>query len=277
MSINFCATQKSREIIKDMKNYFSISKTAKIVGMTTETLRHYDRIDLVKPCKTDEWTGYRYYSQQEIVRLNTIKALQCMDLTLSEIKEILAYNDFKKIVETLKQAEKSADEKITELNYAKTKIQRARSFYENKLNGEKPKENIFLRYFPQRTILLSTTMEKPTLDNLWNYHKHFYEQLSEPQKDNFSFEDLAGIYEQNGYSRLFATCTRFTNIEGLKTLPQGNYLCADCTEENREQIIKKLFETAKNEYGAVPDFSIQLIVLSGILQWNYQAQLFISK
>ena len=66
-----------------MKNYFSISQTAKIVGMTTETLRHYDRIDLVKPCKVDECTGYRYYSQQEIVRLNTIKALQCMDLTLS--------------------------------------------------------------------------------------------------------------------------------------------------------------------------------------------------
>ena len=90
-----------------MKNYFSISQTAKIVGMTTETLRHYDRIDLVKPCKVDEWTGYRYYSQQEIVRLNTIKALQCMDLTLSEIKDILAYDDFNKIVETLKRTKKS--------------------------------------------------------------------------------------------------------------------------------------------------------------------------
>ena len=39
-----------------MKNYFSISQAAKIVDMTTETLRHYDRIDLVKPCKVDEWT-----------------------------------------------------------------------------------------------------------------------------------------------------------------------------------------------------------------------------
>lgn len=118
-----------------MKEFFTISQTAKIVDMTTETLRHYDRIDLVKPCRTDEWTGYRYYSQQEIVRLNTIRALRCMDLTLSEIKEILAYNDFNKIVESLKKAEKCADEKIAELNYSKAKIQRARMFYENKLNG----------------------------------------------------------------------------------------------------------------------------------------------
>lgn len=258
-----------------MKKFFSISQTAKMVDMTTETLRHYDRIDLVKPCKTDEWTGYRYYSQQEIVRLNTIKALRCMDLSLLEIKEILAYDDFNKIVETLKQAEKSADEKIAELNYAKTKIQRARAFYENKLNGKQNNENIFVKHYPQRAILLSTTMEKPTLDNLWNYHKHFYEQLPSNQKSNFSFEDLAGIYEQNGQSRLFAICTRFTETNELKILPQGNYLCADCTEENREQVIKKLLERAKNEYNAHSDFTIQIIVLSGILQWNYQVQIYI--
>ncbi len=258
-----------------MKEFFSISQTAKIVDMTTETLRHYDRIDLVKPCKTDEWTGYRYYSQQEIVRLNTIKALRCMDLTLSEIKDILAYDDFNKIVETLKQAEKSADEKIAELNYAKSKIHRARTFYENKLNNEQNKQDISVKNYPQRAILLSTTMEKPTLDNLWNYHKHFYEQLPNNQKNNFSFEDLAGIFEQNGQSRLFAICTRFANTDELEILPKGNYLCADCTEENREQVIQKLLEQAKNEYNVIPEFTIQIIVLSGILQWNYQVQIFI--
>lgn len=228
-----------------MKNYFSISQTAKIVDMTTETLRHYDRIDLVKPSKTDEWTGYRYYSQQEIIKLNTIRALRCMDLTLAEIKDILAYDDFHKIIATLKQAEKSADKKIAELYYAKTKIERARTFYENKLNGEPPKESVFIKPYPQRVILLSDTMQTPTLDNLWNYHKHFYDQLSDAQKSEFSFEDLAGIYEHNGKSRLFAICTKYSQTDGIILLPQGNYLCADCTEENREQVIQKLSETAK--------------------------------
>ena len=196
-----------------MKNYFSISQTAKIVDMTTETLRHYDRIDLVKPCKIDEWTGYRYYSQQEIVRLNTIRALRCMDLTLSEIKDILAYDDFNKIIAKLKQAEKSADEKIAELNNAKTKIQRARVFYESKLSGKNQTENIFIKTYPQRVILLSDKMETPTVDNLWNYHRHFFEQVPDKLKDKFSFEDLAGIYTQSGQSHLFAICTRYSKIE----------------------------------------------------------------
>ena len=168
-----------------MKEYFSISQTAKILGITTETLRHYDRIDLVKPCKVDEWTGYRYYSEQEIVRLNTIKALRCMDLTLSEINEILAYDDFNKIIATLKQAEKSADEKISELYHAKTKIQRARNFYETKLNGIEQKENCYIKYFDERVILLSDKLETPTLDNLWNYHSTFMTKFLTKIKANF--------------------------------------------------------------------------------------------
>ena len=40
-----------------MEKIFSIGKAAELAGMTAETLRHYDRIGLVHPCKTDEWTG----------------------------------------------------------------------------------------------------------------------------------------------------------------------------------------------------------------------------
>ena len=52
-----------------MEKYFSIGEAAKAVHTTTETLRHYDRIGLVKPGKKDEWTNYRYYTEQDIVRL----------------------------------------------------------------------------------------------------------------------------------------------------------------------------------------------------------------
>ena len=82
-----------------MKKYFSIGEAAKAVHTTTETLRHYDRIGLVKPSKKDEWTGYRYYTENDIVRLNTVRALLLMDLSLSEIKNVLEYDDLEKTVE----------------------------------------------------------------------------------------------------------------------------------------------------------------------------------
>ena len=105
-----------------MKKYFSVGEAAKAAQMTSETLRHYDRIGLVKPSRKDQWTNYRYYTEQDIVRLNTIRALQMMDLPLRQIKEVLEYDDLGKIVDFLSRAERKADEKIAAIQYSKSKI-----------------------------------------------------------------------------------------------------------------------------------------------------------
>ena len=258
-----------------MKKYFSVGEAAKAVHTTSETLRHYDRIGLVKPSKKDEWTGYRYYTDQDIVRLNTVRALQLMDLPLREIKKVLEYDDLEKIVDFLAQTEKKADEKIAALQYSKTKIQAAKADYEKKLRMRKNLNGTLVKDFPERVILLSDTLEEPTLDNLWNYLEHFYEKVPQALRDRFSFEDMAGIYTENGLTRLFALCTRYEETEGLKVLPKGKYLCANCTEENREQTLRELIHTARTKYGAEPAFTVQIIVISGILHWNYEAQVYI--
>lgn len=260
-----------------MKNYFSIGEAAKAVHTTTETLRHYDRIGLVKPSKKDEWTNYRYYTEQDIVRLNTVRALQLMDLPLQEIKKVLEYDDLEKIVDFLAQAEVKADEKIAALQYSKSKIQLAKTDYEKKLQTRRNPNGTFIKEIPERVILLSDTLEVPTLDNLWNYLSHFYEKVTPARKEQFYFEDLAGIYTENGLSRLFAVCIRHTEIDGLKVLPKGKYLCASCTEKNRERALIELIDRAKTEYNVEPQFTVQLIVVSGILHWNYEVQVLIGE
>lgn len=104
-----------------MKKYFSIGEAAKAVPTTSETLRHYDCIGLVKPSKKDELTSYCYYTKQDIIRLNTVRALQLMDLPLQEIKKVLEYNDLEKIVDFLVQTEE-AEEKVDEKIAGATKV-----------------------------------------------------------------------------------------------------------------------------------------------------------
>ena len=60
-----------------------------------------------------------------------------------------------------------------------------------------------------------------------------------------------------------------------KKLPKGKYLCASCTEENRTRTLEELMGIARTKYGAEPDFTVQLIVVSGILQWTYEAQVYV--
>lgn len=165
-----------------MKKYFSISEAAKEVHTTSETLRHYDRIGLVTPSKKDEFTRYRYYTKQDIIRLSTIRALQQMNLPLSEIKQVLEYNDLQKIVDYLSQAEKKADEKIAALEYSKSKILLAKADYEKKLlhktmSDQELHMDNHICEFPARVILLSDALETPSIDNLWNYLSHFYDKL----------------------------------------------------------------------------------------------------
>lgn len=38
---------------------------------------------------------------------------------------------------------------------------------------------------------------------------------------------------------------------------------------------EKLCYIAKEEYGINPEFIVEIVVLSGILQWNYQIQILI--
>lgn len=272
-NINLCVAQRSTGENEKVKKYFSVGEAAKAAHMTSETLRHYDRIGLVKPGKKDEWTNYRYYTQQDIVRLNTVRALQLMDLPLREIKKVLEYDELEKIVDFLARAEKKADEKIAALEYSRSKIRAAKASYEQKLRQRESFNGVFVKYCPKRVILLSDTLEKPSLDNLWNYLSHFYEKVPPALKPQFDFEDLAGVYTANGLSRLFAVCTRYAETDGLKVLPEGKYLCVDCTGEDREQALEETIRTAQTQYGIEPAFTVQLITVTGILSWAYQIQI----
>jgi MerR family transcriptional activator of bmr gene len=258
-----------------MKDLFSVGEAARLANTTSETLRHYDRIGLAKPSEKNEWTNYRYYTKEDIVRLNTILALRQMDLPLQRIKEVLEYDDLGKIIDFLGEAERNADEKIAALKRSKAKIQAARKDYESQLHGRPETTGYKICEYTERTILMSDTLTTPALDNLWDYLKHFYDNIPETLREQFEFENLAGVYTNGGYSRMFAVCKRFAAVDGLKILPAGRYLRADCTEEERTETTEKLMRIAENEYNVVPQFSVAQIVISGILKWNYRVQVFI--
>ncbi|MDD3411460.1 MAG: MerR family transcriptional regulator [Eubacteriales bacterium] len=258
-----------------MSALFSIGEAARAARMTSEALRHYDRIGLAVPSQKDEWTGYRYYTEQDIVRLNTVHALQQMDFSLQKIKELLACDNLEQILAALTEAEKTADDKIAALRYSKAKIHLARADYERKLRRQPAVGGPTVRWLPRRVILLSETLQTPTLENLWNYLSHFH--VPPALKEQFSFEDLAGIYTENGRSRLFAVCLRHAEADGLRVLPAGRYLCADCTEENRQSKLNELLQAAQSQYHVQPSFTVQQIVVCGILQWTYQAQVLVGR
>ena len=55
--------------------------------VTVKTLRHYEQKGLLVPDEVDEWTGYRYYSIDQMQQLKDIRDLQRLGFSLDEIRE----------------------------------------------------------------------------------------------------------------------------------------------------------------------------------------------
>lgn len=65
--------------------FYKIGKFSKLVDIPVKTLRYYDECDVLKPSKIDSFTGYRYYSDDDIIDCEFIKMLKSLDFTLDEI------------------------------------------------------------------------------------------------------------------------------------------------------------------------------------------------
>ena len=166
-----------------------------------------------------------------------------------------------------------ADKKISELESARSKIERAKAHYENKRSV--PTGGAYERTLPQRTILLLQSFDMPTVENLTDYHRHFYGQLKDEMKDKFTFEDAAGIYTRGGEAHMFAICKTFVPTEGLEVLPAGRYLCRRCGEDGRAEAEAEHAQKVQKITGAPPQFAVSMVALTGILKWEYEVQIFI--
>ena len=70
------------------KDIFTIGEFVQKSGVSIRTLRYYDSIDLLKPSDYTDG-GHRLYSNEDLILLQKIKALQFLGLPLKEIKNML--------------------------------------------------------------------------------------------------------------------------------------------------------------------------------------------
>lgn len=75
---------------------YGIGKVAAETNLTVRTLRYYDEISLLKPSYVAE-SGYRYYSKNDVLKLQRILALKELGFNLKQIKEILDRNKWKNV------------------------------------------------------------------------------------------------------------------------------------------------------------------------------------
>jgi DNA-binding transcriptional MerR regulator len=68
---------------------YKISEFAAVANVTVRQLHHYDQLGLLKPAYTEPFSGYRYYTPEQLMRVNRILALKDLGLSLDEVGELL--------------------------------------------------------------------------------------------------------------------------------------------------------------------------------------------
>jgi DNA-binding transcriptional MerR regulator len=68
---------------------FKIGDFSRLSRVSVRVLHHYDDIGLFKPLRVDQFTSYRYYSFEQLPRLNRILALKDLGFSLEQIGGML--------------------------------------------------------------------------------------------------------------------------------------------------------------------------------------------
>lgn len=72
---------------------FTVKQLSSMAGITPRTLHYYDEIGLLKPSRVAE-NGYRYYSEEALLRLQQILLYRELDIPLENIRMIMGQRDF---------------------------------------------------------------------------------------------------------------------------------------------------------------------------------------
>ena len=73
-----------------------IKEFAEFTGVSVRTLHYYDEIGLLEPAFVDRATGYRYYNENSLLRMQQILFYRELDFSLKRIEEILSAPDYDK-------------------------------------------------------------------------------------------------------------------------------------------------------------------------------------
>lgn len=129
-----------------------IGDFSKLGQVSLKALRFYDEMGLLKPREIDRFTGYRYYTVDQLPRLNRILALKDLGFSLEQICQILNEDlpaaQFRGMLR-MKQAEVQM-----EMEKEKTRLERIETRL-RQIEQESPmsKYDVVLKKMPAQTVV----------------------------------------------------------------------------------------------------------------------------
>lgn len=126
-----------------------IGDFSRLSRISVRMLRYYDETGLLKPEKVDDISGYRYYGEEQLLRIGKINALRSMGFGVNAIAEILQSNNPREIEQIfqIQKAQLSEEAKNIDMRirFLDTALERLRK-------DEIMKYDCIIKQMPQRYV-----------------------------------------------------------------------------------------------------------------------------
>ncbi len=208
-----------------MNNLLSIGEVAKIRNVNVQSLRYYEKLGILIPAYINPDSGYRYYSLEQLMILDTI--ILCIDIGIP-LKNLKNYVDPEGQLEferLLKDGKKIASDKIKKIESNITCIDRTLQHI-NSQKAFKGREGYYSRYIFERyviTIPCEQKMDAKVYEN--NLNKLFDIARAENLQGSFPHGIIStyhnGIY--NGSAMFLEVLP--SDSPAITIFPEGNYFC----------------------------------------------------
>ena len=111
-----------------IKLKMQIKEFAEFTGVSVRTLHYYDELGLLTPAFVDRSTGYRFYDEKSLFRMQEILFYRELDFSLKSIKELLSSPNYDK--------NKALNEQKQLLTLKKERLERLISAIDGAVKGE---------------------------------------------------------------------------------------------------------------------------------------------
>jgi DNA-binding transcriptional MerR regulator len=154
---------------------FKIGDFSQLGQVSIRTLRLYDELGLLRPAQIDKFTSYRFYTIDQLPRLNRILALKDLGLSLEQIGDLLQRDlpaDQLRGMLILKQVEieRQMHDMQTQMKRVEARLKQIEQ------EGQPPKYEVVIKSVGAQTILSARGIV-PQLSDMVGIRCHLYEEV----------------------------------------------------------------------------------------------------
>lgn len=250
------------------KKLFSIGEVSKARGITKKALLFYEKIGLLKPHYIDPNNKYRYYSMEQFIYMNIIKACRTMNIGPNIIKEILDTKDTNKVLEFISQQKEETLRKISLLKRIVSMMNVFQSTVQSSISSVL-EQDIYFKEITERCII-TNNIDNHDEDVVLTELSKFCEYMEDNNLINAYevgfFCTLEGDSQFQPYQLYNSVLVdNYSNTSALSSIPSGQFICICFHNQNVQDKIAKL-NSYLNQNNLKPKLILQVSLLDNLFE-----------